>query len=38
MQFSTLLEMFQNDKRKVVIVPKNVSKEKLAIDSNYKRE
>ena len=38
MQFSTLWEMFQNDKRKVVIVPNTVSKEKLAIDSNSKRE
>ena len=31
MQFSTSLEMLQKDKRKVVVVPNTVSKEKLAI-------
>ena len=32
MQFSISLEMFQNDKGKVVVIPKTVFKEKLAIE------
>ena len=32
MQFSISLEMFQNSKGKVVVIPKTVFKEKLAIE------
>ena len=32
MQFSISLEMFQNDKGKVVVITKTVFKEKLAIE------